>query len=75
MNLLIYVKLNMIEHCTRYKLSIIKNHMTLPLSIVETVKCQIFTIRGISMHFGYLAIMAIMVTDVRKFCTSFTHLS
>ena len=53
MNLLIYVKRNMMEHCTLYKLLIVKNHMTLSLSIVETVNCQFFTIRDISIHFAY----------------------
>ena len=52
MNLLICEKRNMMEHCTLYKFLIIKNHMTLSLSIVGTVNCQFFTIRDISMQFG-----------------------
>ena len=30
-----------------------KNHMALSLFIAETINCQFFTIRNISMHFGY----------------------
>ena len=38
---------------TLHTLLTTKNHMTLSLFTVYTVKCQIFTIRDVSMHFGY----------------------
>ena len=43
----------MVEYWTFHTLLTIKNHMTLSLLSVYTVKCQFFTIRDISMDFGY----------------------
>ena len=41
------------EYWTLYTLLTIKNHMTLSLLTVYSVKCQFLTIRDISMDFGY----------------------
>ena len=41
------------DHSTLYRLLIIKNHMTLSLFLVESVKCDFYTIRDISIHFTY----------------------
>ena len=41
------------DHSTLYRLLIIKNHMTLSLFLVKSVKCDIYTIRDISIHFTY----------------------
>ena len=43
----------MMEYWTLHTFLTIKNHMTLSLLTVYTVKCQFFTIRDISMDFGY----------------------
>ena len=50
------------DHSTLYRL---KNHMTLSLFLVKSVKCDFYTIRDISIHFTY----------GKGSCTSFTHLS
>ena len=68
MNLLIYVKRDLMELWALYKLLMIKNHMNLSLFIVETVNCHCFTIRDITMHLCY-------GNGALRSCTFLTHFS